>query len=217
MLYGITMLEDEFEEISLVGWGLIGNKRQRLYRYTTQLSNCEEGVELPCNCSQIEAVTTDFEEWAYSTNYTPNGDIYSAFVENYIEKRKRYKHPQYASGKFIKYEQVGNTLYFDKPHGTIHILYKGDMLDDDGLPEITDKEATALATYCAYVVKYREGLQTNNANIIQLAENLRLKWLKQCDQARTESEMSQNDWDQILDARTSWDRKQHNKSLKIYQ
>ena len=91
------------------------------------------------------------------------------------------------------------------------------MLDDDGLPEITDKEATALATYCAYVVKYREGLQTNNANIVQLAENLRLKWLKQCDQARTESEMSQNDWDQILDARTSWDRKQHNKSLKIYQ
>ena len=55
------------------------------------------------------------------------------------------------------------------------------MLDDEGLPEITDKEAVALATYCAYILKYKEGLQTNNPTIIQLSETLRQKWLIQCD------------------------------------
>lgn len=217
MLYGITVQEDEWEEIALTGWNMIGNKRMRIYRYKTCVSNCEEGVELPCNCDQIEAVTTNFEEWAYSTNDTPNGNIHSAYVESYIEHRKAFRDPLYASGKFIKYERVGDTLYFDRPHGEVNILYRGEMLDESGLPEITDKEAMALATYCAYVLKYKEGLQTNNTNIIQLAENLRQKWLLQCDQARVNYYISQNEWDQILDAKTSWNRKQHNRSFKMYR
>lgn len=217
MLYGITVQEDEWEEIALTGWNMIGNKRMRIYRYKTCVSNCEEGVELPCNCDQIEAVTTDFEEWNYSTNDTPNGDISSSFIEAYIENRKAFRDPLYAKGKFIKYERVGDTLYFDRPHGKINILYKGQILDDSGLPQITDSEARALATYLAYIMKYREGLQTNNVNIIKLAEDLRLKWLLQADQARTDYYMSQNDWDKVLDAKTSWNKKQFGKSLKLYK
>jgi hypothetical protein len=161
-LYGINMQEDDFEEIALIGWKLIGNKRTRIYRYSTTVDDCSEGVELPCNVDELEAVTTDFEDWNYSTNDTPNGDINSAYTEEYIEGRKQFRSPLYAPGKFIRYERVGNTLYFDHPHGKIHILYKGELLDDDGLPEITDKEAMALATYCAYVTKFKEGLATNN-------------------------------------------------------
>lgn len=217
ILYGITMQEDQFEEVAGIGWNLIGNKRVRLYRYKTSTNDCSEGVELPCNCDQIEAVTTNFEEWAYTTNDRPNGDLNSAFTEAYIEHRKFFKHPLYASGKFIKYERVGNTLYFDHPHGEINILYKGVILDDDGLPEITDKEATALATYCAYVTKYKEGIKTNNSNIISLAENLKKKWNTQCNQARADRYLSQNEWDQILDARTNWARKQFNRSFKLYK
>jgi hypothetical protein len=29
--------------------------------------------------------------------------------------------------------------------------------------------------------------------------------------------MSQNEWDEILDAKTSWNRKQFGKSLKLYK
>lgn len=216
-LYGITMQEDQFEEIALVGWNLIGNKRTRLYRYSTCVSNCDEGVQLPCNADILEAVTTDFEEWNYSTNDTPNGDINSAFVESYIEHRKAFRDPLYASGKFIRYERVGDMLYFDRPHGKINILYKGLILDDDGLPKITDKEASALATYCAYVSKFKEGLMTNNPNIIQLANALKQQWSVQCDQARVGHYMSQNEWDEVLDAKTSWNRKIHGKSLKVYR
>ena len=216
-LYGITIPEDEWEEIALTGWNLIGNKRTRIYRFSTCINDCSQGVQLPCNVDSLEAVTTDFEEWNYSTNDTPNGNIHSAYVESYIEHRKAFRDPLYAKGKFIKYERVGDTLYFDRPHEQVNILYRGEILDESGLPEITDKEATALATYCAYVIKYKEGIQTNNANIIALAENLRLKWLTQCDQARVGYYISQNEWDQILDAKTNWNRKVHSKSLKLYR
>jgi hypothetical protein len=29
--------------------------------------------------------------------------------------------------------------------------------------------------------------------------------------------MTQNDWDNVLDVKTSWNRKQHGKSLKLYR
>jgi len=54
-------------------------------------------------------------------------------------------------------------------------------MDDDGLPQLTDKEATAIAKYIAYVKKYKEGLVTNNMNIINLANTLKQQWLQQCD------------------------------------
>ena len=171
-MFGITLQEDMFEEITLTGWNMIGNKRTRLYRYTTSVSSCEEGIKLPCNCYELEAVTTGSEEWNYTTNVTPNGDLHSAFVESYIEHRKMFRHPMYIPGKFIRYELVGDTLYFDRPYGDINILYKGELVDDNGLPRINDKEALALATYCAYVVKYREGLETSNFNILKLAQDL---------------------------------------------
>lgn len=217
ILYGVTVREDLGEEILLTGWNLIGNKHDRLYRYSTQIDSCTNSIELPCNCDLIEAVTTDFEEWAYSTNDTPNGNIYSAFTEAYIENRKAFKDPLYIKGKFIKYKRVGNTLYFDNSYSKINVLYRGIILDDNGLPQLTDSEARALATYCAYVLKYKEGIQTNNANTIRVAEDLRLKWLTQADQARTDYYFSQNEWDQVLDAKTSWNKKQFGKSLKLYK
>lgn len=216
-LYGITMTEDDYAETSLVGWNLIGNKRTRLYRYSVCMDSCNSEVELPCNVFEIEAVTDSFEEWNSVTRTDPNGDIPSAYVESYIEHRKDFKHPLYIPGKFIPYERVGNTLILDRPHGQINILYKGLLVDDEGLPQITDKEATALATYCAYIYKFKEGIQTNNPNIIELAKVLQIKWNQQCDQARVDHYMSQNEWDQVLDAKNNWNRKQFGKSLKLYK
>lgn len=216
-LYGVELNEDTYEEIAITGWNLIGNKRTRLYRYHAVVSNCDDGVELPCNVDEIEAVTTCFEEWDYSTNDTPNGNFASAIIEEYIEARKAFRDPMYLPGKFIRYERVGDKLYFDRPHGHINILYKGLIVDDEGLPQITDEEALALATYCAYVTKFKEGIMTNNPNIIQLANVLKQQWYVQCDQARVGEYMSQNEWDQVLDAKSSWNRKIHGKSLKVYR
>nr|UVX55814.1 MAG: hypothetical protein [Bacteriophage sp.]DAE30779.1 MAG TPA: hypothetical protein [virus sp. ctML55]DAH26172.1 MAG TPA: hypothetical protein [Bacteriophage sp.] len=73
------------------------------------------------------------------------------YTENYIESRKAFLDPFYVSGKFVKYKRVGDKLYVNKGAGKVNILYHGILLDEEGLPEINDKEAIAIAEYIAYV------------------------------------------------------------------
>ena len=215
-LYGIDLKEEDFEEIALIAWELIGNKRSRLYKYSTCLQSGQNQIELPCNCDILEAVTTNWEDFQHVDNTSVYERPGSFITEQYIEKYKNFQEPLYINGKFINYERVGNTLYFtNNIRGNINILYRGLILDDEGLPEITDKEALALATYCAYITKFKEGLITNNGNIIQLANTLKQQWNIQCDQARVDHNWSQNDYDEILDVKTCWDRKLHEKSYKL--
>jgi hypothetical protein len=39
----------------------------------------------------------------------------------------------------------------------------------------------AIATYIAYVNKFKEGLKTNNGDILRMSQVLEGRWLKQCD------------------------------------
>ena len=215
LLYGTTFQdEDTFAEIGLVAHGMIGNKRTRLYKYRAKIKEADLSVDLPCNCDIIEAVTYDWEDWNYSDGVTTTGSIYSAHVEQYIEARKAFKDPLYIRGKYASYERVGDKLYFERPYGYVTILYKGQILDDDGLPMLNDKEVNAIAAFAAYVTKYKEGIQTNNANLINIANELKRQWLIMCDQARVPEEITQNEANDILDAKSSWNRKHYNKSLK---
>lgn len=213
-LYGLELEPTDFEELALVAWNLIGNKTVRLYRYYDKVDCIDFSIKLPCNCDIIEAVTYNHEDWNYSTNKTVNGDYNSQFTEQYIESRKLYSDPLYISGKYAKYERVGDRLYFDKDYGQVAILYKGVILDDDGLPQVNDKEALAIATYLAYVTKQKQGWITNNQNLLQEAQYMQQQWLKYCDSARVPSYLSQNDMDEILQAKSSWARKSFNKSYK---
>ena len=213
-LYGLELEPEQFEELGLTAWNLIGNKTVRLYNYSADISNDDFSVQLPCNCDIIEAVTYNNEDWNYSTNKTVNGDYNSQFTEQYIEARKLYQSPFYITGKYAKYERVGDTLYFDKDYGKVNILYKGVILDEDGLPKVNEKEALAIATYIAFATKQKQGWITNNQNIIQLAQYLYQQWLKYCDSARVPLSIDQNTMNQVLDAKSSWNRKVYNKAYK---
>ncbi len=213
-LYGLELEPEQFEELGLTAWNLIGNKTVRLYNYSADISCDDLSVQLPCNCDIIEAVTYNHEDWNYSTNKTVNGDYNSQFTEQYVEARKLYQAPLYISGKYAKYERVGDTLYFDKDYGKVNILYKGVILDEDGLPKVNEKEALAIATYIAFATKQKQGWITNNQNIIQLAQYLYQQWLKYCDSARVPLSIDQNTMNQVLDAKSSWNRKVYNKAYK---
>ena len=213
-LYGLELEPEQFEELGLTAWNLIGNKIVRLYNYSADISCDDLSVQLPCNCDIIEAVTYNHEDWNYSTNKTVNGDYNSQFTEQYIEARKLYQSPLYISGKYAKYERVGDILYFDKDYGKVNILYKGVILDEDGLPKVNEKEALAIATYIAFATKQKQGWITNNQNIIQLAQYLYQQWLKYCDSARVPLSIDQNTMNQVLDAKSSWNRKVYNKAYK---
>lgn len=200
------------EEMGLLAWESIGNKVRKLYKYTTNIDPIDNSITLPCNAldingdSCVELVTTLHEEWNTVTNKTDLGDLSTAEAEQFIEASKIYQGPYYLPGKVLKYEQVKEKLYFKRNYGRVNVLYKGVIFDDDGLPEITDKEAVAIATYIAYVINFKEGLKTNNGDKIKLSQILEAKWNKQCDQARVK-QLSQNDFNQILEVSSSWDRK----------
>ena len=214
-LYDVEGDSDNLIDIGLVAHNFIGNKFTQLHKETLDV-NCEDGsIQLPCGVDMIEAVTyCGMEDWNYTDNTKPNGDISSLYTENYIESRKAFLDPHYISGKFVKYRKVGDKLYVNKGLGKVNILYHSLILDEDGLPAINDKEAIAIAEYIAYVTKYKEAIRTNNQNVLRMAQELKQQWLFHCDAARVPEHVSQNEMDQILDALTAASWKTHGKSFK---
>ena len=213
-LYDIEGDMEDMEEIGLIAYNHIGNKNTRLYRATLDV-NCEDGsIELPCNVDIIEAVTYCGEDWNYTSNTKHNGDLNSLYVENVIEAQKMFLDPFYVSGKYVDYKRVGNTLYVNKGLGKVNILYHGILLDEDGLPEINDKEAIAIADYIAYTYTYKKAIRTMNRDTMQLAKDLKNTWLFHCDAARVPEYVSQEEMNRILDVQSSWGRKVFNKSYK---
>ena len=215
LLYGISFTnEDDFAEIALIGWDKIGNKNTFLQVYRATIDPLTNSVELPCNCDLIEAVTYDGEDYNEVTPYSSSGDGNSKLIEEYIESRKHNTSSLYISGRYAKYQRKGNTLYFDTNYGNVNILFHGILLDENELPELNSKEVSALATYVAYVQTFKEAISTNNQAKMQLSQILLQKWQQQCDNARTPEHITQNEMNQILEVKTSHNRKQHGKSYK---
>lgn len=214
-LYDVEGDTEDLEEIGLVAYNFIGNKNTHLNKVILNV-NCQDGsIQLPCDVDIIEAVTyCGSEDWNYTSNTKEYGDTSSLYTENYIESKKAFLDPHYISGRFVKYRRVGDKLYVNKGLGKIVLLYHTEILDKDGLPEINDKEAIAIANYIAYVVKYKEAIKTNNQAVLMMAQELKQQWLFHCDAARVSQYISQNEMDSILDAQTSWGRKTYGKSFK---
>ena len=206
-LYDVKGDQEDLEEIGLIAYEQIGNKNTILKRITLPIINGI--VTLPCDVDIIEAVTYCGEDFNYTSNLTYDG---SAGTEEFIESQKAFTDSLYLSGKFVKYRKVKNKLYINEPCGHVNILYHTEI--DDDLPDITKSEADAIALYIAYTLTYKEAIKTHNQVIMSEAQDLLRQWKIACDQARVPEYISQNDMDQILNAKTTWDRKQYNKSFK---
>lgn len=210
-LYDINISEADFEEIALNAWELIGTKHTRLYKLITDTHNCE--IKLPCNCDIIESVTLPIADAQLSSSSDPMM-FTNILTENWIDTAPSFDDLYYQKGKFLKYNQVGNTLMFSRNFHNVHILYHGIECDEEGLPLINDKEMRAIAAYVAYASTYKEGLKKKSGDILQLATMINQDWLKFCNAARIPTHFSQNDMDSILDAKLSWNRKTYGKSYK---
>ncbi len=215
-LYDIEFNDiEQAEEIGLIAYNHIGNHHTHLYR-TTETVDCKTGsVELPCNLLMIESVTEPcYEDWESSSNIYEYGNTASAAIEGSIESEKTERDPLYQSGRFVKYRQEGNRIFVGNSYKRVSILYHGEILDDDGLPYLNNKEALAIAEYLGYITKYKEAIRTNSKTALQMANDLQRQWLHHCDAARVPEYISQNDMDAVLDAKTSWNRKKYHFSYK---
>lgn len=215
-LYGVDEELEDFEELGLIAFNKIGNKRMKLKADTLKVG--EDGVvNIPCESSQLEAVTYPFEDALYNSPIYDYGDIDSIVTEHYIESRKFLTNPLYISGRYVKYSQIEPHKIQLKeriPGEIVRILYKEEVLDKDGLPQITDNEALAIATYVAQVNFFKRGLATNNNGLLQASKELERKYAIYVDQARIPDYLSQNDMNEVLDVKVSQDRKIYNKSFK---
>ncbi len=82
-LYAIDPDPEDFEEVALSGWDLIGNKHTRLYRYVADTKNSE--LKLPCNLQMIESVHIPITDAQMTSNKLVFGQIDSLFIEGYID------------------------------------------------------------------------------------------------------------------------------------
>lgn len=210
ILYGTFIDPTNFDDICLSGWELIGNRETRLYKYTT----CTEDkrIKLPCNVDLIEAVFAPYIDAQTSHPYSLYPDIYNQWTEEFIESWKKHKSVFYDKGALIKYRQEGDSLVFDKDYNCVTILYHGVIVDEEGLPYLTDKEVQALAAYCAYMDIYKQSLIRKDGNLFQLAAAVKADWLRLCNAARIPTHLTQNEINDVLDVKTRWDRKMYGKS-----
>lgn len=218
-LYGLDINQDTMETAAFVAWNYIGNKECRMYR--TQLSTSPDGeggwvADVPCNCLVIESITADYEDHKHSSPVTDNICSQTAAIEENIENNKEVVSDLYQSGKLIPYRQVGDKLYFTHPYHSLNVLYKGLYADEEGLPQLNFKEVQAIASYCAYTHFYKKALTSSNQLAYQLAQNQYQDWLKKCTQARVPDYLNQNEMDEILDAKTTWNRKSYGYSYKPF-
>ena len=216
-LYGVELNPDEFETIGMTAWSRIGNKQYRLYKFSgcpVDQGNCSYKLDLPCNVDQIEAVTSSTEDWTNTSNVTYTNNSMNGWIEQYIEGGKLNRNDLYVSGGYIKYTQIENSLYFDRPYSSVNILYKGFIADDEGLPYLTEKEVDAIATFCAYTNDFKQARISKDTATFQMSQYLKQEWLQKCTQARIPDYLNQNEMNSILDAATSWDRKRFGKSFK---
>lgn len=210
-LYGIDANGDNFEDIALSGWEIIGNKHTRLYKYTADTNNGE--LVLPCNVDIIEAVYIPIIDAQVSNNRLDSYDGEAINIENYIEKSKQAVSPFYIKGKLIKYKEGNGVLYFDRDFKDVTVLYHGVLVEEEtGLPLINNKEEKALAAYIAWRETYKDGLKKRDRNILQFAKDLEIEWLRKCNAARIPERLTQNDMNNILDVKACWDRKLFNKT-----
>lgn len=216
-LYGLELNPDEFESIGIIAWDKIGNKQVRLYVYQvvpTQNSLGEWYVDLPCNVDIIEAVTADYEDYQKTSNKNLAGITPNGWIESYIESRKFNTGSLYIPGKYVKYRQEGNTLFLSDKFDLIYILYKGVIVDEEGLPYLNSKEVDAIAAFCTYVNDFKQARVTKDQATFQMAQVMEQKWKMLCTQARVPMYINQNEMDEILNVSSSWDRKRFGKSFK---
>jgi len=213
--YDITLEDDEFENIGLHAWDLIGNKYTRTYKH---VFTCTDGIlELPCNVDVIEVITGGQEQYQSTDNVSVD-DFSRQYIEQYVQAYQTHHHSLYSPGGMLTYSRVGDTLHLDNKNlSTVFMIYKGVELDENGLPSLNVKEVAAIATYCAYVTLNKRGMTARDQATIQLAQMLKQDWQRMCDNARTPMYLNQNEMDQILDVKGSWDRKRYGISLKLYR
>jgi hypothetical protein len=227
--FGIDSQIDDYVEDAYNVWRDIGNIAAATHGYETVVS-ADGTVALPCNCEFIESVTTgdytkdtdgDLIIWYNTDTLVVNPDSFLADVK--LDKAYllgTIKHGQlHPGGQFVDYElkrHNGNKslLFADSYVGSkVTVIYRGIIMDDDGNPCLTRKEADAIAHKIAFIETQLQ-IFKGNTEKINILQMLKSQSDAKMQAAKIPEYLTQNFLDQLLAAATRHDRKVYNSSYK---
>jgi hypothetical protein len=232
--FGIVLHNDDYVEHAYNIWRDIGNIAVSVHAFKFEVpSSCI--VMLPCNAEFVESVT-DGSSWdeGYSDYYTvydsgwnanPNSFLADAIVRNnsrtQLDAQKSQLH---GDGGFIPYELRGTfgylQLHFEEKYAgcTGVCIYRGICVDEDGNPLLARKEAEAIAYKLAFIkLQKRVWMQDQAALQIMTSMNVPSESGRKMAAAKIPEYVSQNQWNRVLSAMTSHNRKVFYSSYKTMQ
>jgi hypothetical protein len=222
-MYGLHM--DEYDYIDIAVDTLRNIKHFGITEYVSYITASAAGkVSLPCNMDTIDAVTTEeMGRKAYSTRVEfemdgiLNTDTFYT-MERIMTSLGRMAPPGLAGsvGKgYISYQLEGKTINVGKEYAgkRIAIAFTGIATDLEGLPLITRKQANALAATTARVIAVK-GANRGDKALASMVEYYTGISGRLIQAASIPEDITDNELDEVLNAKTTFNKKSYNRPTK---
>ena len=184
-LFKEDVSESDVMDVAQILLPLIGNTHQLIYVYENRPVKFKDFflLEVPCNIGIIEGITVAT-------------DVQSAIGDKLViidkEVRVFKDLPRYyLGGTFINYLVTEEGIKVDPQfeNQTLRVMYRGDIVDEDGNPKVTDKEAIAIAYYYMYMREEARTFKGTGGQNIQFAYQ---RAMQKVQQARVPNKLTQN-------------------------
>lgn len=223
--YAVEMDDDTFIERAYKIWRAIGNRAQAYHILKAPIDE-EQKIWLPGNVEFIENVTSlqMFKDiWGSEMIVFSNGTItlnedylISVITDDILAKTVLNASRARIEGLYVDYSHNGDHITFKSKDtiGTFMIvLYKGVISDDQALPKITYKESEAIAAGVAFI-HYKKLALMGDGSAASMLQMLKDDKDRLIGLARIPDHINNNVMDKILDAQSSFDRKNYNRTYK---
>jgi len=229
-LYSLTIDEMDYIEIALDVLRDINNYGVTSYLTFVELD--EKGVgTLPCNVDSIEAVVEPGigeREYGERVRYDVKGGSH-ANDDFYREREIFYRLGRFGARLDLNHRGIldttfkgyipytlgkENTITVQGRKGRIAVAYVGISVDDQGYPLITRKQSKALAAQAAKAMIYKGSFGGNKISISML-EFITQEAGRLLQAAAIPEQITDNELDEILDAKVSFGRKRYHRYGKI--
>lgn len=217
--------ESKLAFLADVGLRLIGNRHQNIYKYNIPYSDFyKEGnnicIPVPCNIESVEAVLdgnidefTYYNDYKYSYSFPSYSKNYGYHnIDCFLYKEQR---EYFGSGNLINYKFTGDKIIIlNDIKSDINVIYRGSLLDSDGKPLVTSREAIGLAYYWFWMNEQKKIATSIGGDGNRLAyaqQQMKLHIAR----ARVPEKFSQNDLNNMKDSLKSKGFSPYGKPLKF--
>lgn len=218
--YNLYMDEDDFIEKAFYIWREIGDIASQEETFHVVLDD-DRVISLPQTCERVVSVKVAYGDGkGYKTSsgkYDSAGRTLSYIPDKGAISMSSAARAEdsYVSGEVVDYSISGKSVVISSPAfvgRTIYITFKSVAVDDDGLPMINEKVATAIAATVALQIAEQNAF-SNPKDGMQLVQYLKMESDRLMQAAAIPEKMSNNALDKLLNEKVTWNRKVFNKSL----